>query len=122
MLLINLSSKLELQRLTEVADDLKERIEAIPGILEVRRVGGVEAPVLLRVDGCRPRSPRSTRRVSTTPSTPSVRAYAVLIASNEQEAEGISAALDVGRGYVCTDTSQLASTFEKIFQASVAVS
>ncbi|MEK9563730.1 MAG: efflux RND transporter permease subunit, partial [Deltaproteobacteria bacterium] len=36
MLLINLSSTLELQRLTEVADDLKEQIEAIPGILEVR--------------------------------------------------------------------------------------
>ena len=54
--------------------------------------------------------------------TPSVRAYAVLIASNEQEAEGISAALDAGRGYVCTDTAQLAATFERIFQASVAAS
>ena len=52
--------------------------------------------------------------------TPSVRAYAVLIASNEQEAERISEALDVGKAYVCTDTSQLASTMEKIFQASVA--
>ena len=53
-------------------------------------------------------------------STPSVRAYAVLIASNEQEAERISEALDVGKAYMCTDTAQLASTFEKIFQASVA--
>jgi hypothetical protein len=53
-------------------------------------------------------------------SEPSVRAYAVLIASNEQEADAISEALDVGRGYVCTDTSQLASTMERIFQASVA--
>jgi len=52
--------------------------------------------------------------------TPSVRAYAVLIASNEEEAERISKALDVGKGYMCTDTSLLASTFEKIFQASVA--
>lgn len=51
---------------------------------------------------------------------PSVRAYAVLIASNEQEADRISEAIDVGRAYVCTDTAQLASTFEKIFQASVA--
>ena len=91
-------------------------------------------------------------------STPSVRAYAVLIASNEQEADRISAALDIGKGYMCTDTAQvrlladrpdrelallasralpppllmraltvspncrrqLASTFEKIFQSSVA--
>jgi hypothetical protein len=44
----------------------------------------------------------------------------VLIASNEEEAERISKALDVGKGYMCTDTSLLASTFEKIFQASVA--
>ena len=35
-------------------------------------------------------------------------------------AERISEALDVGKAYVCTDTSQLASTIEKIFQASVA--
>ena len=39
--------------------------------------------------------------------TPSVRAYAVLIASNEQEADRISAALDVGKGYMCTDTAQV---------------
>ena len=45
---------------------------------------------------------------------------AVLIASNEQEADRISEGLDVGKGYMCTDTAQLASTFEKIFQASVA--
>ena len=50
MLLINLSSKLELQRLTEVADDLKEQIEAIPGILEVRRVGGVEREIRVYVN------------------------------------------------------------------------
>ena len=53
-------------------------------------------------------------------SEPSVRAYAVLIASNESEADRIVNALDVGKGYACTDTSQLASTFERIFQASVA--
>ena len=50
MLLINLSSTLELQRLTEVADDLKEQIEAIPGILEVRRVGGVEREIRVYVN------------------------------------------------------------------------
>ncbi len=54
--------------------------------------------------------------------TPSVRAYAVLIASNEEEADRISKGLDVGKGYVCTDTSLLASTMEKIFTASVAAS
>ncbi|MEK9764489.1 MAG: efflux RND transporter permease subunit, partial [Deltaproteobacteria bacterium] len=50
MMLINLSSTLELQRLTEVADDLKEQIEAIPGILEVRRVGGVEREIRVYVN------------------------------------------------------------------------
>ena len=49
-MLINLSSTLELQRLTEVADDLKEQIEAIPGILEVRRVGGVEREIRVYVN------------------------------------------------------------------------
>ena len=49
-----------------------------------------------------------------------MRAYAVLISSNDLEADEISSALDVGKGYVCTDTKDLASTFEKIFQASVA--
>ena len=53
-------------------------------------------------------------------SNPTVRAYAVLIGAKEDEAEKISAALDPGKGYVCTDTAQLASTFERIFQASVA--
>ena len=49
----------------------------------------------------------------------SVRAYAVLIASNEEEADRIATGLEVGKGYVCTDTALLASTMEKIF-ASVA--
>lgn len=53
-------------------------------------------------------------------SDPSVRAAAVLIASNEAEAERISGVLEPGRGYVCTDTGQLAKTFERIFEASVA--
>ena len=50
---------------------------------------------------------------------PAVGAYAILIASNEAEAESIRAALAPGRGYVCTDTKELAATFERIFAASV---
>ena len=52
-------------------------------------------------------------------SDPSVKAYAVLIGNAEQEADRISAALDAGKGYMCTDTAELAGTFERIFQASV---
>ena len=53
-------------------------------------------------------------------SDPTVRACAVLIVSNEAEAERIRRAMEPGRGYVCTDTGQLGSTFERIFEASVA--
>ena len=53
-------------------------------------------------------------------SNPSVRAYAVLIGNQEAEAEKIVAALAPGRGYACTDTAQLAATFERIFESSVA--
>jgi len=49
----------------------------------------------------------------------SVGAYAILIASNEDEAARIHAKLAPGRGHVCTDTAQLAATFERIFQASL---
>ena len=52
-------------------------------------------------------------------SQPSVGAYAILIASNEAEADSIHAALAPGRGHVCTDTAALAATFERIFAASV---
>jgi hypothetical protein len=45
----------------------------------------------------------------------------MLIASNEAEAERIRGALAPGRGYVCTDTAELAATFERIFEASVAI-
>ena len=64
------------------------------------------------------KQPEEWNRILT--SNQNVRAYAVLIASNEQEADRIAAALDVGKGYMCTDTSELAGTMEKIFQASVA--
>ena len=66
------------------------------------------------------KTPNDWNRILT--GTPSVKAYAVLIASNESEAERIRDALAPGRGYVCTDTSQLAATFEQIFHASVAAS
>ena len=61
--------------------------------------------------------PEEWNRILT--SQPAVGAYAILIASNEAEAETIRAALAPGRGYVCTDTAQLAATFERIFAASV---
>ena len=51
-------------------------------------------------------------------SDPSVAAFALLISSNESEADRIIAALAPGRGYACTDTSQLASTFERIFTSA----
>jgi len=54
-----------------------------------------------------------------TSTSSSVSAYAVLIASNESEAESIRASLAAGRGHVCTDTDQLAPTFERILHASV---
>lgn len=44
----------------------------------------------------------------------------MLIGNAEQEADRISAALDAGKGYMCTNTADLASTFERIFEASVA--
>jgi multidrug efflux pump subunit AcrB len=50
MMLVNLSSNIEMLRLTEIADELKERIEAIPGILEVRRVGGLEREIRVYVN------------------------------------------------------------------------
>mmetsp|Transcript_34988 Transcript_34988/g.85039 ORF Transcript_34988/g.85039 Transcript_34988/m.85039 type:complete len:161 (+) Transcript_34988:2-484(+) len=53
-------------------------------------------------------------------SNTSVRAYAVLIGNQEAEAEKIVASLAPGHGYACTDTAQLAATFERIFESSVA--
>ena len=50
MLLVNLSGAVGLVRLKEVADDLKDDIESIPGILEVRRVGGLEREVRVYVN------------------------------------------------------------------------
>ncbi|MBF0236418.1 MAG: efflux RND transporter permease subunit [SAR324 cluster bacterium] len=45
MMIINLSGEIGLYRLKEVAEELKDQIETIPGILEVRRVGGLEREI-----------------------------------------------------------------------------
>ena len=47
---INLSSRLGLLRLKTIAEDLEEKIEAIPGILDVTRAGGLEREVKIQVD------------------------------------------------------------------------
>ena len=47
---INLSSDIGLLLLKQVAEDLKDRIKSIPGILEVNRFGGLEKEVQIRVD------------------------------------------------------------------------
>ncbi|MFH2130935.1 MAG: efflux RND transporter permease subunit, partial [bacterium] len=50
ILTLNLSGKAGLLRLKEVAEEIKEDIEAIPGILEVKRAGGLEREVQVNVD------------------------------------------------------------------------
>jgi len=50
LLLVNVSGGVGLVRLKDIADDLKDRVEAIPGILEVRRAGGLEREVQVYVD------------------------------------------------------------------------
>ncbi len=50
ILTLNLSGNAGLLRLKEVAEELKEDIEAIPGILEVKRAGGLEREVQVNVD------------------------------------------------------------------------
>ena len=50
IMIINLSSKLGLLRLKKIAEDLEEKIEAIPGILDVARAGGLEREVKIKVD------------------------------------------------------------------------
>ncbi len=47
---INLSSDAGLFLLKEVAEDLKDRIKTIPGVLEVQRFGGLEKEVQIRVN------------------------------------------------------------------------
>ncbi len=50
LLLINLSGEVGLERLKDIAEDLKDRIEAIPGILEVKRAGGLEREIRVYVN------------------------------------------------------------------------
>ncbi len=50
ILTLNLSGKAGLLRLKEVAEDIKEDIEAIPGILEVKRAGGLERELQVNAD------------------------------------------------------------------------
>ncbi|MGK5091564.1 efflux RND transporter permease subunit [Deltaproteobacteria bacterium TL4] len=50
MMLINLSGDIGLLRLKEGAEELKDLIEALPGILEVRRVGGLEHEIRVYVN------------------------------------------------------------------------
>ncbi|NQU64708.1 MAG: efflux RND transporter permease subunit, partial [SAR324 cluster bacterium] len=50
ILTLNLSGKAGLLRLKEVAEEIKEDIEAVPGILEVKRAGGLEREVQVNVD------------------------------------------------------------------------
>jgi CzcA family heavy metal efflux pump len=45
MLIVNLAGEVGLVALKDVADDMKDEIEAIPGILEVNRAGGLEREV-----------------------------------------------------------------------------
>ncbi|MBF0288787.1 MAG: efflux RND transporter permease subunit [SAR324 cluster bacterium] len=50
ILIINLSGKIGLVNLKLIAEDLKDRIEGIPGILEVNRIGGLEKEVQINAD------------------------------------------------------------------------
>ncbi|MBF0278749.1 MAG: efflux RND transporter permease subunit [SAR324 cluster bacterium] len=50
ILIINLSGDIGLVNLKTIAEDLKDRIESIPGILEVERIGGLEKEVQVNVD------------------------------------------------------------------------
>ncbi len=47
---INLASDIGLFPLQKIAEDLKDRLKSIPGILEVSRIGGLEKEVQIRVD------------------------------------------------------------------------
>jgi multidrug efflux pump subunit AcrB len=50
IMVINLSGTIGLFQLKEAAEDLKEEIESIPGILEVKRTGGLDREVQVNVD------------------------------------------------------------------------
>ena len=50
LMILNLAGDLGLLGLTELADEVKEEIEGIPGILEVRRAGGLEKEIRVYVN------------------------------------------------------------------------
>ena len=50
IMIVNLSSNIGLLRLKNIAEDLEEEIEAIPGILDVTRAGGLDREVKIKVD------------------------------------------------------------------------
>ena len=50
MIIINLAGEVGLMALKDVAEDLKDGLEAIPGVLEVRRAGGLEKEIKVQVD------------------------------------------------------------------------
>ncbi|MDP7631141.1 MAG: efflux RND transporter permease subunit, partial [SAR324 cluster bacterium] len=50
LMLVNLAGEMGLLRLTDIAEDVKEEIEGIPGILEVQRAGGLEREIRVYVN------------------------------------------------------------------------
>lgn len=50
IMILNMAGELGLYRLKEIAEDIKERIEGIQGVLSVTRAGGLEREVQVNVD------------------------------------------------------------------------
>ncbi len=50
LMIVNLAGEMGLLRLTDIAEDVKEEIEGIPGILEVQRAGGLEREIRVYVN------------------------------------------------------------------------
>ncbi len=50
LMLVSLAGEMGLLRLTDIAEDVKEEIESIPGILEVQRAGGLEREIRVYVN------------------------------------------------------------------------
>ena len=53
ILFVNLTGSIGLQGLSEIAEDLEDRIESLPGVLEVSVVGDVERVIQIEVDPIR---------------------------------------------------------------------
>ncbi|MCC6697540.1 MAG: efflux RND transporter permease subunit [Candidatus Hydrogenedentes bacterium] len=50
IMLLSLTGNVSLPALNEIAEDLEDRIEAIPGVLDVQIIGGVEREIQIEVD------------------------------------------------------------------------